>query len=242
MKVNLFIPSAGKGTRLLPLTEKMPKALVEVNGTHMIDNVLHKLISPNIDKIIVNVHHCASELINYLHIHYPQIIISDETDKLLGTGGGLKKVIDTLNDDKFILVQNVDIDTNFDVNNIINQVPIFKDAMAYMIVSKRKSTKYLLFDESMKLCGWRNTYDNTIIHVKHSQPACFELAYSGLQIVNPKIEQLLSYMNTDVFDLIPAYLKIASTSPVYGYNVSGCYFNDIGKIDNLKKISNKTQL
>ena len=125
MRVNLFVPTAGLGTRLLPLTADKPKALVEVSGKPMIEWILQRCQNVYIDKTIVNAHHFADKLTDYLHINHPEILISDETGKLLNTGGGLKKVIKTLNDDKTVIVHNVDIDTNFDLKSFIVKLPHF---------------------------------------------------------------------------------------------------------------------
>ncbi len=228
-RVNLFVPTAGLGTRLLPLTADKPKALVEVSGKPMIEWILQRCQNDYIDKTIVNAHHFADKLIDYLHINHPGILISDETEKLLNTGGGLKKVIRTLNDDKTVIVHNVDIDTNFDLKSFIEDLQHFPYGIAHLVVSDRKSSRYLRFDEDMKLCGWINTKTGETKKVEGSKPVFHQYAFSGIHAVSHSISKYFDDFG-DVFDIISAYLQIASVVPIYGHLYNDCYFHDLGKI------------
>lgn len=230
MRVNLFVPTAGLGTRLLPLTADKPKALVEVSGKPMIEWILQRCQNVYLDKTIVNAHHFADKLIDYLHINHPELLISDETGKLLNTGGGLKKAIKTLNDDKTVIVHNVDIDTNFDLKSFIEKLPNFPYGIAHLVVSDRKSSRYLRFDEDMKLCGWINTKTGETKKVENSKPVFYQYAFSGIHAVSPSISKYFDDFG-DVFDLISAYLQIASVVPIYGHLYNDCYFHDLGKIE-----------
>ena len=169
-----MILAAGLGTRLKPLTDTMPKALVPVGGKPLLDIQIEKLAQAGYDRFVVNVHHFAQQIIDHLHDHYPQapsplppstgragvgllpphILISDETSELLETGGGLKKAQELFRDDEPILIHNVDILDNVDYDWFRRQHQDDEDAV--LLVSKRKTKRYLLFDNAMRLMGWKN--------------------------------------------------------------------------------------
>lgn len=161
-----MIFAAGMGTRLRPLTDKMPKALVEVGGKPLIAHVIEKLRSEGFDHIIVNVHHFADQIKDYLRNNDfgIDIRISDESDKLLDTGGGLKKALPLFNENEMILIHNVDILSNAPLKKFYEEGPLTMNygsgkpmkAAATLLVSWRKTSRYLLFDEDMRLVGWTN--------------------------------------------------------------------------------------
>jgi len=161
-----MIFAAGMGTRLRPLTDTMPKALVTVNGKPLIEHVIEKLRSAGFGSIVINVHHFAGQIIDYLKEHdfEVDIKISDESDKLLDTGGGLRKAAPLFRQDEQILIHNVDILSNADLDTLYNKGPLMTNwgtggtmhAAATLLVSWRKTKRYLLFDEAMRLIGWTN--------------------------------------------------------------------------------------
>ena len=161
-----MIFAAGLGTRLRPLTDKMPKALVEVDGKPLIEHVIEKLCKSGFTSIVVNVHHFSNQIIDYLNAHDfgVDIRISDETDKLLDTGGGLRKASYLFNPDEQVLIHNVDILSNADLRTFYEQGPQVTNyatggnmkAAATLLVSWRKTKRYLLFDADMRLVGWTN--------------------------------------------------------------------------------------
>ncbi len=161
-----MIFAAGLGTRLRPLTDKMPKALVEVDGKPLIEHVIEKLCKSGFTSIVVNVHHFSNQIIDYLNAHDfgVDIRISDETDKLLDTGGGLRKASYLFNPDEQVLIHNVDILSNADLRTFYEQGPLMTNyatggnmkAAATLLVSWRKTKRYLLFDADMRLVGWTN--------------------------------------------------------------------------------------
>lgn len=161
-----MIFAAGLGTRLRPLTDKMPKALVEVDGKPLIEHVIEKLCKSGFTSIVVNVHHFSNQIIDYLNAHHfgVDIRISDETDKLLDTGGGLRKASYLFNPDEQVLIHNVDILSNADLRTFYEQGPLMTNyatggkmkAAATLLVSWRKTKRYLLFDADMRLVGWTN--------------------------------------------------------------------------------------
>ena len=156
-----MIFAAGLGTRLKPLTDTMPKALVKVGGQPLLDLVIRRLHEQGYHRLVVNVHHFSQQIIDHLAAadfltgQCPcEVLISDESEKLLDTGGGLKKAASLFSDDEPILIHNVDILDNVDYNWFRRQH--LDDEDAVLLVSRRKTKRYLLFDSSMRLMGWTN--------------------------------------------------------------------------------------
>ena len=147
-----MIFAAGLGTRLKPLTDTMPKALVRVGGQPLLWHVIMKLKKAGYERMVVNVHHFANQIVDYLaaHDHFGlDIRISDETEALLETGGGIKKALPLFDPESPILIHNVDILSNLDLNALPMDAPL-------LVVSERKTKRYLMFDDEMRLQGWTN--------------------------------------------------------------------------------------
>ena len=147
-----MIFAAGLGTRLKPLTDTMPKALVRVGGQPLIWHVIQKLKQAGYERIVVNVHHFASQIVTYLEDNHNfglDIRISDETSALLETGGGIKKALPLFDANEPILIHNVDILSNLDLNALPMDAPL-------LVVSQRQTKRYLMFDDTMRLHGWTN--------------------------------------------------------------------------------------
>ncbi len=233
-KVNFFIPAAGLGSRLYPLTKDKPKALVEIKGKPMINYILEKAINLNASEIIVNVHHFSDQLKDYLNKYYKSVLISDETEKLLNTGGGLKKALEILKSKNNYptIVCNVDIKTDLNFNKLVllaqkinNNIDNYNNVLAFMIVSDRISSRYLHFNNNMELIGWENVKTKEVIKVREDD-VCYKFAYSGIQLVNNKI---LNYFTTEKeFPLIPEYLRICRNNTILGVEVKNTFF-DLGK-------------
>ena len=152
-----MIFAAGLGTRLKPLTDTMPKALVRVGGQPLLWHVIMKLKKAGYERIVVNVHHFASQITDYLaaNDHFGlDIRISDETEALLETGGGIKKALPLFDPSEPILIHNVDILSNLDLNALPMDAPL-------LVVSERKTKRYLMFDDEMRLHGWTNIETGT---------------------------------------------------------------------------------
>ncbi|MGI6718280.1 MAG: sugar phosphate nucleotidyltransferase [Bacteroidales bacterium] len=244
-KVNFFIPAAGLGSRLYSLTEDKPKALVEVQGKPMINYILDKAIKLNVSEIIVNVHHFSEKMKEYLNANYPKVLISDETDKLLNTGGGLKKALNILKtkNNYPTIVCNVDIKTNYNFSKLVklaseitSNINNYNDVLAFLIVSNRKSSRYLHFNKNMELIGWENVNTKEVIKAKE-EGVCYKLAYSGIQLVNNKI--LCCFSKDDEFPLIPEYLKLSENHTIIGIEVKDTFL-DLGKYDDLIKLNKNT--
>ncbi len=232
MKAMIF--AAGLGTRLLPLTKDKPKALVEVNGISILEILIKKLIQFNFNEIIINVHHFATQIIDFVKSRNNfgiRIDFSNETEKLLDTGGGLKKAAWFFNDQQPFLVHNVDIISNIDLGELI-EIHKNNGALATLCVKKRQSTRYFLFDKDNLLCGWKNTKTNKQILTNSNIINPVEMAFSGIQVINPKIFNLIE--ENGVFSIIDLYLRLSKNYKILGY----CHDEnilDLGKPENLKK-------
>ncbi len=229
-----MIFAAGLGTRLKPLTDNKPKALVEVNGMPLIEIVIKQLIKFGFTEIIINVHYYASQIIDFVknnksfgaNIHF-----SDETDKLLGTGGGLKKAEHFFNDEPF-LVHNVDIISDIDLDDLYNY-HINNEALATLAVRSRKTSRYFLFDDKLSLCGWKNFKTNDIKIAKPPLSKLTPIAFSGIQIISPEIFQYIN--NKSAFSITDIYITLAGRYLISAYKHDNTFWMDIGKPINIVK-------
>jgi NDP-sugar pyrophosphorylase family protein/CRISPR/Cas system-associated exonuclease Cas4 (RecB family) len=232
-----LIFAAGLGTRLQEYTKKTPKALVEVNGKSMLQMTIESLKAIGISDIFINIHHFGEQIIHYLETHNNfncNIQISDERDLLLNTGGGLKKVLQELNENEDLLIHNVDILTNFDLKKFIKFHQKNKN-LASLLVKKRKTSRYLLFDEKMNLKAWTNINTGEIRPEEMQEQAQkFEaFAFSGIHIINQSA--LKHFPETDVFEIIPEYLKMAQREKIMALEMKCSMWMDLGKPESLKK-------
>ena len=240
MKAMIF--AAGKGTRLRPLTDSIPKALVKVDGHPLLEIQLTRLYNLGVRDIVVNVHHFADIIIKYLEsYHCPELTIhiSNEKDHLLDTGGGLRKAAftyyNTLNA-KPVLIHNVDILDNADLVSMYNQCDNTTDAI--VLVSKRQTQRYLLFDKELSLVGWTNTTTGEIKtpYEKLDISQCYKLAFSGIHVVGPCIfKEMETY--PDEFRIIDFYLNSCKKLKIKGVIQPGLRLLDVGKIDTLAMAS-----
>lgn len=229
-----MILAAGLGTRLKPLTEKKPKALVEVRGLPLIDILIHRLHHYGFTEIIINVHHFAEMLIAHLaKISLPglRLEISREED-LLNTGGGLKKAGWFFDDGKPFLLHNVDVLTDLDYKSLFNQ-HTEQDALTTLAVRRRKTNRYFLFDHSMKLCGWESVNPPKKRITQNTSGELTRFSFMGIHVLSPKIFNHFSEDSS--FSIVDTYLDLAGQKlPVYGYDGSGAIWLDVGKMNSLK--------
>ncbi|VAW18413.1 mannose-1-phosphate guanyltransferase [hydrothermal vent metagenome] len=236
MKAMIF--AAGLGTRLKPLTSHTPKALIKVAGKTLLQMAIEKLKGFGIHSVVVNVHHFEGQVVNYLAENNNfgiDISISDESAQLLDTGGGLKKAAALLSGSEPILLYNVDVLSNVDLARVLEQ-HIATCSLATLVVRKRETQRYLLFDKYNILVGWRN--DKTG-ETKISAPENFEnarpFAFSGIHIISPQLPGLLD--EEGVFSIINAYLKLAKQHKISGYIDNSSLWMDLGRMDQLEKAS-----
>lgn len=231
MKAMLF--AAGLGTRLKPFTDKHPKALAEVNGRTLLEHNIRYLQQYGINDVVVNVHHFADQIEKVLADNKgfgSNYVISDERDEVLETGGGLLKAAPHFRDEEAFVVMNVDVLTNLALHKII-AAHTLSDAIATLAVMQRDSSRHLLFDEQMRLCGWLNnkTGEEKIVHADRKVTP---FAFSGIQVLSPAI---LDMPFSGKFSIIDVYLHFAVTHTVKGYDHTGDIFLDVGKPESLQK-------
>jgi len=226
--------AAGLGTRLKPLTDTMPKALVPVNGKPLIEHVLGKLVTSGFNRVVVNVHHFAPMIKSWIAAHpYKgvEIIVSDESDQLLDTGGGLKKAAPLFNPDAPILIHNVDILSNADLKALYDES---RESDATLLVSRRETSRYLLFDGEMRLNGWTNAKTG---EVKPPHPTInlsdfTQLAFSGIHVFSPRLFPLMADF-PDKFGIIDFYLAVCHDHNIHGYEKQDLRLMDVGKLNTL---------
>jgi len=230
-----MILAAGLGTRLLPLTADKPKALIEVNGKTLLEICINNLISFGFTQIVVNVHHHAQQIIDFLknNSFNAQIDISDETERLLDTGGALVHARKFLDQGDPFLVHNVDIISNIDLHYLY-QYHLNSGALASLAVSKREASRVFLFDEQMALSGWRNMVTGKVILTNPSK-VLTAFAFSGIHVISPEIFKHLPPKGE--FSIVDAYLKISKEFLIQGVDLSHSDVIDVGKPDSLKLAS-----
>lgn len=232
MKAMIF--AAGLGTRLKPLTDNKPKALVEVKNIPLLQIVLLKLKNSGFDEVIVNVHHFADKIIEYLKSKNNfgmHIDISDERELLLNTGGGLKKASWFFNDGKPFLVYNVDVLSDIDLHKLY-RTHLLSNSTITLAVRNRDSQRYFLFDNENILCGWKNIKTGETIITRQSESKLKTLANSGIQIIDPQIFNLMP--DEKVFSVIDLYLKLAPDYKITAFNHDDTYWLDLGNKENLE--------
>lgn len=231
MKAMIF--SAGLGTRFKPWTDKHPKALAPVNGKSLLQRNVEYLQQYGITDVIVNVHHFADQIIDAIKKNNgwgSNIIISDETDVVLETGGGLLKARDRFKPGEKFITCNVDILTDLDLNKLLAFHEKHKPLISFG-VTNRKTSRYLLFNEHDRLCGWRNTKTG---EEKISIPndVLIQKAYSCVVVFEYDIFNLIPF--TGKFSLMDVYLHLAKEHLILGYDHSGDRLVDVGKPESVE--------
>ena len=231
-----MIFAAGLGTRLKPLTDTMPKALVSVGGDPLLKHVIIKLKNAGFERVVVNVHHFAQQIIDYLAANNNfglDIRISDESEMLLETGGGIKKAIPLFDADSPVLIHNVDILSNVDLSAFYD---LSSNNNATLLVSERKTKRYLLFDEQMNLKGWTNVETGEVKspYVPLDVEPLQRLAFSGIHVISPFMFPCFDEM-PQRFSIIDFYLKFCCNYPLRGYRKTDLRLMDVGKTDTLKE-------
>ena len=235
--MNAFIFAAGLGTRLKPLTDTMPKALVPVAGKPLLAHVIEKLKAAGCKKIVINIHHFGQMIIDYVKENNNfgiDIVFSDEREMLLETGGAIKHAVNLLGDEPF-LIHNVDIMSNVDLKALWSE-HINSGSAATLLVSKRNSSRALLFNKESNLTAWTNKntgeiktpYEN--VEIAHLE----EFAFSGIHVFSP---QLFKYFGEypEKFSIIDFYLNTCKAEKIKAFTQENLKLLDVGKLDSLEK-------
>ncbi len=237
-----MIFAAGLGTRLKPLTDTMPKALVPVGGVPLLDIIIRRLTAQGYRHFVVNVHHFAQMIEDHVagQDYAPMVRISDERDTLLDTGGGLKKAVACFDDRQSpILIHNVDILDNVNYDWFARQHGAEDDAV--LLVSQRTTKRYLLFDEDMRLMGWKNIetgeirspYDSVRqAELSPSGKPLQRYAFSGIHFFSPRLFPLMEDF-PDRFGIIDFYLDVCHRARLRGCVKPDLHVLDVGKLQSL---------
>ena len=226
MKAMIF--AAGLGTRLRPITDTIPKALVPIAGKPLLEHVVTKLADNGFDEIVVNVHHHADKIISFLNekknfgIH---IDISDEKDLLMDTGGAIAQAMPLLAHSDVIMVHNVDIMSSIRLSDIANRFVQSGDD-AWLVTQNRDTSRKLLFDTDGRLVGWRNITNNAFKWVDGESSHYEESAFNGIHFFKPSLFSGTEQKPASVIDL---YLALAKDNTIRQIKVSPAFWFDLGK-------------
>jgi NDP-sugar pyrophosphorylase family protein len=233
-----MILAAGLGTRLRPLTENRPKALIPLNKTPLIYYIINKLRKTGISEIIINVHHRAQQIVDYIKSENNFgicIEISNET-VLLDTGGSIKKAAWFFQDNQPFIVHNVDVLSEVDLDKMI-QHHIQKKALATLAVRRRKSSRYLLFDEQDALIGWKSSKTQQTILSRAPRHRVEPRSFMGIHVISPQI--FAKFPSHNIFSIIDAYLDISHhEGNIVAFHADSYFWLDLGRPENLIKAEN----
>jgi NDP-sugar pyrophosphorylase family protein len=229
-----MILAAGLGSRLKPWTDQHPKALAVVNGKTLLQRNVEYLQKAGIGEIIVNVHHFADQIVSEIESNKgwgSVITISDETDAVLETGGGLQKAAWYFNGETDFVLMNVDILTDMDLPGMIKQHQQ-RQPLATLAVSDRDTSRYFLFNQENILSGWRNTKtgEEKIVRMEN---VLIEKAFSGIHVINTAIFSLIQ--QTGKFSMVDVYLSLADNHTINSFDHTGSAFVDVGRPESILK-------
>lgn len=235
MKAMIF--AAGLGTRLKPLTDTMPKALVPIAGKPLLQHTIEKLIASGFNEIIINLHHFPDQIIDFVKANHHfgiRIEFSDEREKLLDTGGAIKKASWFFDDDQPFLIHNVDIISTINLQELVTQYQV-SGADATLVCSARDTSRYLLFDESDHLKGWINEKTGMVKSpAPNFNPSNYrKLAFSGIHVLSPSLFTLMKEL-PDKFSIIDFYLEFCQRITVSSFAPAGLQTIDAGKPEALQ--------
>lgn len=229
-----MIFAAGLGTRLKPLTNCMPKALVPVMGEPLLAHIINKLKAEGFERIVVNVHHFSNQIIEYLGTHDfgVDVRVSDETEQLLDTGGGIRHAASLFDKESPVLIHNVDILSNARLADLYGRLSV--DAM--LLVSNRKTKRYLLFNQEMRLVGWTNIETGEVRSPYRNlvTSECVRLAFSGIHVIGQSVFRAMETYPAR-FPIMDYYLRNCDTLDIRGHLSDDLKLLDVGKLDTLGK-------
>lgn len=234
-KMESFILAAGLGSRLRPLTDHCPKALVKVAEKPLLEIAIERMIRLGVSRIVINIHHYGEQIIEFVESRRwdCEIVISDERETLLDTGGGLSKAADLFRGDGPIIVHNVDILSRIDLHDMLRH-HMEKSPLATLAVSERETSRYLLWDHEGQLIGWHNRSNNEQLWTDKPHTDYKALAFSGISIIDPHLLHLLP-KNGGSYPIIPEYLKLSRNHHIGNYIHNSTDWIDVGKPETLSR-------
>ena len=228
-----MIFAAGLGTRLRPLTNNIPKALVPLNGIPLLELAIRRLKYYGFNEIIINVHHFADKIMAFLEEKNNfdiEIHISNEEKILLDTGGGLKNAAWFLKDEPFLVV-NADIVTSLNLAEMVK----FHQEHSFLVtlaVQTRESSRQMMFNDQNLLSGWKNHQTGEEIISRQIESPTF-YSFSGIHVINPEIFELMP--EEEIFPIMPFYLSVASNKQIGAFDHTGDIWEDVGKLNAIEK-------
>jgi len=240
-----MILAAGLGTRLRPLTDDRPKALVEISGRTLLEIALVRLRTAGIREVIINVHHFADMVVDFLkaHANFGMRLEISREEILLDTGGGLKKAAwffleDEKRLDELFLLHNVDVISTIDFSRMV-QFHLQEGALATLAVQTRESSRQLLFDENLRLCG-RRSRRGPEPQIARPAPLLQSLAFSGIHVISPRLLPMIT--EDGVFSIIDTYLRLASQGEkILAFRAGEYYWRDLGRPNDLLQAAEDLQ-
>jgi NDP-sugar pyrophosphorylase family protein len=229
-----MILAAGVGTRLKPLTNNTPKALLKIGNYTLLEIILRRLASAGIRDIVVNVHHLADQITDFLSINNNfgmEISISNEADELLDTGGAIKKASEYFAGEETILVHNIDILSNLNFLDLINYHKK-SDALITLAVKDRPTTRSLIIDGASRLCGWEFPEKKLCILTRENRKGLKTTAFSGVYVFNSKL--IHKFPDEQVFGFIPWILNLASSEKIMTWDQSPAFWYEAGRINSIE--------
>ena len=237
-----MILAAGYGTRLKPLTDKIPKALIKIDQTPLLELVIKKLIATGVTEIIINIHHHAEQIEFFLskNKNFGICIELSRESKILGTGGGLKKAAYFFNDEKPFFLHNVDILSTINLTKMY-QYHLKRNAMVTLALKNRKSSRFFIVDEQNFICGHENV-SKQLRRLKRKPNGKIRLMpFCGIHVISPKIFNY--FKQAGQFSIVDVYLDLMEKGfPVIGYQTDQFYWKDIGKLETLAEIQKELEL
>ena len=232
-----MILAAGLGTRLKELTHDKPKALVEINGKTLLQRTIETLIDNDFERIVINVHHFGNQIIDFVRTHQfdAEILISDEQQQLMDTGGGIVQATPFFTDTEAVLIHNVDIISNVNLKSQYQDF-ILSGNDAWLLTQDRETARKLLFNAENQLIGWKNKTSGQYKWVNNVTENYKERAFSGMHIFKPSLFADFEKKPVSVIDL---YLNLARYKQIISKEIQTNLWFDLGKIEQLEEIKTK---
>jgi MurNAc alpha-1-phosphate uridylyltransferase len=230
-----MILAGGLATRLKPLSDHTPKALVRFNGVPLLHRVVNNLLEAGIEAIVVNVHHFPDQVISFLQdqkYYGGRVVISDEREMLMDTGGAIIHAAWFLDDGKPFVVHNVDVYTNLNLRGLMDY-HTSGNALVTIAVKDRPTSRSLLFNDQLQLIGWRHNETGEEIHIQEKENVAHAYGNSCVQVIQPEFFKLVNIEGP--FSLTKTYLDLAREQTIRGFEHNSDYWFDLGRYENFNK-------